>query len=179
MQQLLSPVRPHLVVLGMMGVGKSTTAKAIAAQHHVPAYDSDDDIETLFGMTGGEIAAERSIDELHRIESAVLLGRLANEQPSVISAAAWIVEDPRCGEALARRAQVAVLTAPVDEILRRMATGAHRRSMDRAELVALAERRTPLFAAVADYQLDATLPTNELVVALSSQTRLPNPTQTT
>ena len=166
MHNLFSDTQPHVVVLGLMGIGKSTTAQAIADAAAVPVYDSDIDIETLFGRTGGELATERGVDELHRVESAVLLGRLLDDQPSVISAAAWVVEDPRCCEALARRARVAVLDAPIDVILRRMATGAHRRSMDRAELTTLAKRRAPLFAAVADFELDATRPTDELVATV-------------
>jgi len=59
-----------------------------------------------------------------------------------------------------------VLHAPVDEIMQRIATGAHRRSMDRAELAALAERRAPLFTAVSDIDLDATKSTSELVAAV-------------
>jgi shikimate kinase len=161
-----SDLRPHLVVLGLMGIGKSTTAQAMARARGVAWYDSDTDLEATFGKTGGELADELGLDELHRLESAVLLGRLADVEPAVISAAAAIVEDPRCREALAHRARVVVLNAPVDEILRRMATGSHRRVMPKNELVALAERRAPLFAAVSDLDLDATQPTSDLVTAI-------------
>lgn len=146
-----------------MGVGKSTTAEAVGIEAELPVYDSDLDIETLFASTGGELATEHGIDELHRIESGVLLGRLAATQPSVISAAAWTVEDPRCREAMARRARVVVLQASTDVIVQRMATGAHRRVMSRGELTSLIERRTPLFETVADQILDATTPTSQLV----------------
>lgn len=169
MRDLFSPGRPHLVVVGLMGVGKSTTAEAVAQAAGVAVYDSDVDIDTLFAQTGGDLATEHGIDELHRIESAVLLGRLVSDEPSVISAAAWIVEDQRCCQALARRARVVVLNAPIDEILRRMATGAHRRSMDQAELTTLAARRAPLFSAVADLELDATKSTAELVTEILTE----------
>lgn len=148
--------RPHLVVTGLMGVGKSTTARAVAEATGRPWHDSDRDIETLFGLTGAELTDAHDLDELHRMEAAVLLGRLAADTPAVISAAGWIVEDPRCRDALARRARVVVLEAPAAEILRRIDTGDHRREMSEDELHALAERRAPLFAAVADLTLDAT-----------------------
>jgi shikimate kinase len=158
--------RRHLVITGPMGIGKSTTAKAVAAATGMAWHDSDRDIETLFGRTGGELATEQGLDELHRLESAVLLGRLAADSPSVIAAAAWVVEDPRCREALGRRARVVVLHAPQQEILRRMATGGHRRTMSEAELAAITERRRPLFASVADLALDATRPTDVLVAEI-------------
>lgn len=159
-------LRPHLIVLGLMGVGKSTTAEALARARGFPCHDSDTDLEVTFGKTGGQLADELGLDELHRLESAVLLGRLADTEPAVISAAAATVEDPRCREALGHRARVIVLHAPVDEISRRMATGSHRRVMPEHELVALAERRAPLFAAVSDLDLDAALPTEDLVAAI-------------
>ena len=151
-----------------MGVGKSTTAEAVARATGVPAFDSDVDIETVFGVTGGELAAEHGIAELHRIESAMLLGRLAAAEPSVISAAASIVDDERCHQALRQRATVVVLHAPIDEILRRAATGSHRRMINRDELTALADRRAPRFAAVADLELDAERSTSELVEAIAA-----------
>jgi len=166
MPDIFTNDRPHVVVLGLMGVGKSTTARAIGEAGAVPVHDSDEDIENLFGQTGSQLADAKGIDELHRVESAVLLGRLADEVPSVISAAASVVDDPLARQALANRAHVAVLHAPVDEIMQRIATGAHRRSMDRAELAALAERRAPLFTAVSDIDLDATKSTSELVAAV-------------
>jgi len=155
--------RPHLVILGMMGVGKSTTARAVAHSRSLSCFDSDIDIETTLAMTGEQLAAAHGIDELHRVESAMLLGRLASTTPAVISAAAWVVEDERCRQALSHRATVVVLHADVDEIMRRAATGDHRRPMERAELTALVERRAPLFAAVSDLDVDAMLSTQELV----------------
>ena len=159
-------LRPHLVVLGLMGIGKSTTAQAVARARGVAWYDSDADLETTFGKTGGELADELGLDELHRLESAALLARLADLEPAVISAAAAIVEDPVCRDSLSHRARVVVLHAPIDEVLRRMATGSHRRVMAEDELVALAERRAPFFAAVSDLDLDATQPTADLVAAI-------------
>ncbi|MDH3755764.1 MAG: hypothetical protein OEU32_18030, partial [Acidimicrobiia bacterium] len=124
------------------------------------------DIDTLVGVSGGTIAADLGVDELHRLEAAVLLGALAAEEPSVIAAAASVVDDPLCRDILGRRSIVVVLRAGVDELMARIPTGDHRRSMPRDELVALATRREPLFSAIADVSLDASLPTVELVSAI-------------
>jgi shikimate kinase len=157
---------PHLVITGLMGVGKSTVATAVSRALGRAVRDSDVDIETLFGRTGRAIAADEGVDELHRLESAVLLGALASDQPLVISAAAWVVEDVRCREALARRARVVVLKAPTDEVLRRIAAGDHRRAMDRRELEALAVRRRPLFDLVADTTVDAVGPVEDVAAEI-------------
>ena len=161
-----APEHRHVVVTGAMGVGKTTTAEALARRLARPRRDSDDDIEALFGVSGAELAARVGVDELHRLESAVLLGALADERPSIIAAAGWVVEDPRCREALARRATAVVLDAPAEALAARISTGDHRRPMDRSELESLLARREPLFDAVADLRLDATSPTPDLVTAI-------------
>jgi len=159
-------VKTHVVLTGLMGVGKSTTAQVLAARLGWPERDSDRDIEGLFGATGAELAGSTSVDALHTVESAMLLGALASPEPTVISAAAWVVEDPLCVEALARRATVVVLSASVEDTVHRAAQGDHRRTLDTEAFAALAERREPLFEAVADLRLDATGPTEDLALAI-------------
>lgn len=147
--------RPHIVVTGLMGVGKSTIARGLAQSLDLTYRDSDDDLQQLFAVSGAELVRRHGVDELHRLEAAVLLGALAAADPAVISAAAWVVEDPRCREALARRATTIVLDAPLDVVAARIASGHHRRPMDRSELEQLALRRAPLFETVADVTADA------------------------
>lgn len=157
--------RPHIVVTGLMGIGKSTTARALAEFLDLPQHDSDEDLQRLFAVSGAELARRHGVEQLHRLEAAVLLGALAAPEPAVISAAASVVEDPRCRDALARRATVIMLVAPLDIVAARIATGHHRRPMDRAELERLATRRGPLFEAVADITVDAA-DDPEMVVAM-------------
>ncbi len=161
----------HVVVTGPMGVGKSTTAAALARALGWPRRDSDTDVETLLGASGGELAADRGVDEQHRLESAVLLGALAAGGPSVIAAAASVVEDRLCREALARRAFVVVLVARVDQLMTRIPTGDHRRSMDGEEVATLISRRERRLAEVGDLTLDATRSTSELVSSIEAALR--------
>ncbi len=138
-----------------MGVGKSTLGAALADATGRGYVDSDDDIEQLFGVTGATVAAELGVDELHRIEAAVLLGALARAEPLVITAAASVVEDAVVRTVLNRRAVCVHLTAEVDELLRRQAASSHRRPIDRAELVSLATRRAAMFRSIADIEVAA------------------------
>ena len=155
--------RPHIVVVGLMGAGKSTTGSALAESLGFPFVDSDADITTLTGRSGLEIADAEGVPALHRLEAAVLLGALAGQQPKVIAAAASVVEDKTVRAALARRATVIRLVVPEAETLARQRTGDHRRPMSAEELAALAARREPLFAEIEDLQLAATAPTSTLV----------------
>ncbi len=155
------------MVTGLMGAGKTTLAHGLGQALGRPVRDSDGDIEALFGVTGRAIAATDGVDALHRLEEAVLLGALAESTPTIIAAAAWVVEDEWCRRALARRAWVVVLDADVDRLLDRFAPDDHRRAMERTELAALADRRRPLFETVADLILDGgTEPAVVLALAL-------------
>lgn len=146
-----------------MGVGKTTVGTALAHANDVAYIDSDDDIERLFGATGGELADRWGIDALHQIEAGLLLGALASTTQSVITAAASVVENEAVRAALKRRATVAWLRGDLEETLRRQRLGTHRRTMSLDELQQLEQRRAPLFAEVSDIELDANLPTPALV----------------
>ena len=157
----------HLVIMGPMGVGKTTLACRLGEHLGRPVRDSDGDLQTLFGRSGRVIAAEDGVDALHELEAAVLLGALADRSPLVIAAAGWVVEDARCRVALARRATVLVLDLSPDDVVSRLHDAAidenHRRAMDPAEIEAAARRRTPLYRDLADVWLDASLPPDDLV----------------
>jgi len=160
-----------------MGVGKSTTGVALAQLTGLPYVDSDTDVETLVGCSGTELVSTHGVSLLHELETAVLLGALARATPSVISAASSIVENQLVRLALPRRADMVRLVLAPDEVIARQATGTHRRPMDIEELVELAERREPHFAALANLTLDAAQPTADLVQAIMSHLGSPPRTQ--
>jgi len=159
---------PHLVVMGVMGAGKTTVGRAVAGRIRRPYRDSDDDLVALTGRTGHDLAddPEVGVEELHRLEAAVLLGALAAPDPTVVTAAAWVVESAWCRLALGRRATVAWLDAPARVLWERAVNEDHRRTMDLDEFTAVADRRRGLFEAVADLRLDAQRPVDDLVLAV-------------
>jgi shikimate kinase len=76
----------------------------------------------------------------------------------VIDAAASVVEDPRCLDAL-RVPFVVWLWAPPELLVPRLGSGDHRRDLGpdpAAALAELAERRDPGYRAVADVRLEVT-----------------------
>jgi shikimate kinase len=157
--------RPHIVVLGLMGAGKSTLAAALSDRLGVPWRDSDRDIETLTGRTGRELSVdpEVGVDGLHQLEEAVLLGALASDDRSIISAAGWVVESSLCRSIMGHRATVVWLHAPASVLVERMQSGVHRRPVSITDVEQLIQRREPLFRSVADHILDATQPVEALV----------------
>jgi shikimate kinase len=156
----------HVVLVGMMGAGKTTTGLALGRRLGWPVRDCDLDLEERTGRTGHEVAAAAGVEELHRHEEEVLLEALSSAEPSVVSAAGSVVESDRGRRLLAGRATVVWLDVPVDELVTRMASDTHRRPLDRAAAEALLERRRALLSGVADLRLDARTPTPELVAEI-------------
>lgn len=147
----------HVAVVGMMGAGKTSFAKALASALERPYFDSDDEIEKRFGCTGAQLAAERGVAELHKIEASLVLEHVLFVQPCVFSAAASVVENDDCVRALKEQAVTAWVDTPIDVLVKRMTAGVHRRTMSESELVERFDRRLPLFEDVAAVTVDGLL----------------------
>lgn len=158
-----NPHPRHIVILGMMGAGKTTTASRLAAELARPHRDSDHDIESMMSRTGRQIAVDDGVDRLHHLEEEVLLGALRSEQPSVISAAGWVVESLRCRAAIHRDAVAVWLRLSPEDLRGRMDEGSHRRDLSDEQLTALVARREALFLELADIVVDARCPPSEIV----------------
>jgi shikimate kinase len=146
---------PHLVLVGPMGAGKSTVGARLARKLGRPLVDSDADLAAA-GHDAATIARTRGVDALHDIERRHLLAALAAPTPSVVAAAASVVEAPAIRAAL-REAFVALLTASPPTLAARAAGGAHRRDLGDDAVAAgarLAARREPLYRQVADIVVD-------------------------
>ncbi len=152
----------HIVIIGPMGVGKTTTAAAVAGALDRPMRDSDADIEARTGRTGREIAESEGVPALHELEAAVLLDALASDTSTVIAAAASVVDRPDCRAAL-EAPFVATLDLGPEPLLARIRSGDHRRAVTLSEIAALIDRRDPALASLGNLRLDAQMPPDALV----------------
>lgn len=153
----------HLVLIGMMGAGKTTLGRKLAARLGVSYHDSDEQIRHEEGVSGREVARENGVHWLHRLEAKVLQAQLKRNPPSVISAAASVVDQAENRALLASPSIICWLQVDNELLVSRMLDGNHRRPMPAAELEALAARRGPLFSDVATLSVDGSLPVDTLV----------------
>ncbi len=165
----------HVVVIGLMGAGKTTTGRALAGAYGWSWRDSDRDIEAATGLTVRELRYREGVDAMHAREAAHLIDALASTEPNVISAAASVVDDPRCRAAMASsgvaviwlHARPAILAERFDsDDQHRPAYGDH----IEAFLADQASRREPLLSTVGAHVIDIGDLTRDEVVARALRT---------
>ena len=116
-----------IVLIGMMGSGKSTVGRALAERTGRRYLDNDELVHTVAGRPAQEIDAAQGEDVLHRAEVAALRHALAMPPPRIVSAAAGVVADPD-SLALLRSTPAAVYLRARPETLRtRIGAGVGRR----------------------------------------------------
>jgi shikimate kinase len=153
-----SPLVRHVVLVGLMGAGKTTVGRRLAERLGWPWHDSDLEIEAATGLTVRQLHERDGVEAMHALEAEQLLRQLDEPGPSVISAAASVIEDKACRVALAApdiavvwlRARPAVLAARFHADDHRPAFG----PSTRAFLARQAKRREPLLTALDPIVID-------------------------
>lgn len=143
----------HLIIIGEMGAGKTTTGSGAADELGWEFRDSDDWIERLHGRTSGEIAATDGVERLHEIELVTLLDMLAAPEPTVVSPAASILDSPE-GRAAIEPHIVVWLDAEPLVRANRIGGEDHRRESTVEALTSLAYGRNTSYRTVSDVRLD-------------------------
>ena len=167
-----APGRPgHVVLVGMMGVGKTTVGRRLAEALRRPFSDSDLEVEARTGRTVRAIFETEGEPAFRAIEAQVMADALATPEPTVIAAAGGVVLDPANREQLRRAGTVVWLRAPVVVLVDRVASGAHRPAVEAdpaGTLQQMEDTRTALYTEVADVVVDSSLPVTEVVAEVLS-----------
>jgi shikimate kinase len=137
-----------LVLVGLMGVGKSTVGRRLAKRLGLSFVDSDAEIEDAAGYSAAEIF-ERYGESDFRDGERRLVARLVEGDVRVIATGGGAFVDPRTRKLLNERAITVWLDAPVDILAERTSrrdTRAQLRNSDpKATLERLSEERRPSY----------------------------------
>ena len=148
--------RGHVVMVGLMGVGKSTVGRLLADRLGLPFIDNDDLLTNHTTRTAEQIATESGLDELHRLEARLLSDALEKPGSSVLTAAASTVSGEAGRDALRKARHVVWLRDDLAAVTARVARSGqfHRPDFSPEVLRQLDEQRRPLFASVATTTID-------------------------
>lgn len=149
-----------VVLVGMMGAGKTTVGRSVASRLGVDFVDTDDLVEARAGKSVRDIFATDGEAAFRTLESQVLAESLKSPVDVVVAAAGGTVLSESNRAALREHADVVVwLDADVSALGERASRGAHRPLLDgdvEDRLMALDGERRVLYQSVADVRLDTT-----------------------
>lgn len=147
----------RILLVGMMGVGKSTVGRALAERLGYPYFDSDEQVMHRTGRTVPELFAERGEAAFRAEEKQALADALLTDGPAVVSVAGGAVLDPDNRRLLRQGGTVVWLRAGLATLAERIGDGAGRPLLgdDPATVLAgIYEERRPLYAELADVVVD-------------------------
>jgi 5-deoxy-5-amino-3-dehydroquinate synthase len=150
----------HIVLVGLMGAGKTTVGELLATRLGWPLVDSDQVVEQRTGRTVREIWHTDGESAYRVLETAALLDALNRPEPSVIAAAGGVVLREENRKALkVADAFIVWLVADVNMLVERAGHGDHRPLLDEDPNGAMRQMRRdrePLYREVADVITDTT-----------------------
>lgn len=154
-----------VVLVGLMGAGKTTVGRRLAAALGLKFADADHAIEEAAGMTIPEIF-ERHGEQHFRDGERKVISRLVGEGPLVLSTGGGSYMDPETRKLLGTASVTVWLRASLDLLVRRTARRNNRpllRGDARGTLSRLMEARYPVYG-LADLTIDSRDVPHEVMV---------------
>jgi shikimate kinase/3-dehydroquinate synthase len=145
-----------VVLVGLMGAGKTSIGRRLAARLGLPFHDADAEIELAAGSSIAELFARFGESEFRAGERRVIR-RLLSGEPMVLATGGGAFMDPDTRATVRREAVSLWLRAPLATLVRRVAQRSHRPLLaggDPAQILQkLMDVRHPIYAE-ADLVLD-------------------------
>jgi shikimate kinase len=146
-----------IVLVGLMGAGKTKIGRRLATRLNLPFFDSDEEIEAAAGETIDEIFLNRG-EAVFRDGERRVIARLLKGPVHVLATGGGAFMDPATRAAIVRRGVSVWLHADLDVLLARVSRRSNRPLLKtpdpRAVLAELIERRNPIYAE-ADVMIDS------------------------
>ena len=146
-----------IVLVGLMGAGKSSIGRRLAQRYGLPFIDADKEIEAAAGCTIEEIF-ERLGEQAFRDGERRVILRLLDDPPHVLATGGGAFIDPQIRERIKQNCISVWLHADLDLLVRRVSRRSNRpllkQGSPRDIMAALMERRYPIYAE-ADIRVDS------------------------
>jgi shikimate kinase len=142
--------RRSIVLVGMMGVGKSSIGRRLGARLGIPFVDADAEIEAAAGMSIADIFARHGEADFRSGEARVI-ARLLDGGPQVLATGGGAVMNPDTRALIKAKGVSIWLNAELDVLMRRISKRRHERPLlqtadPAATLRELLAAREPVYA---------------------------------
>jgi shikimate kinase len=139
-----------IVLIGMMGVGKSSIGRRLGARLSIPFIDADAEIEKAAGMSIADIFARHGETAFRSGESRVI-ARLLDSGPQVLATGGGAIMNPETRALIKEKGISVWLSAELDLLMRRISKRKVERPMlhtadPAATLRELLAEREPIYA---------------------------------
>lgn len=147
-------MKTNIILIGLMGVGKTTIGKKLASVLDMSFTDSDENIERSFGKISDLfLEGEQHFRDLE----SKMIRCLSSLDNIIMSTGGGVVLRPENMEALSRKGIIFYLKRSVEDIIKAVDTKDRPLIKDNPEaLYRLFEEREPLYKKYCDYAIDAT-----------------------
>lgn len=147
----------HIVLVGLMGSGKSSVGRRLGEALQRPFVDTDAEIERLEGRSIAQIFADEGEGYFRDVESHLVADLLGDRPASVIATGGGVVLRSENRRHLQKH-YVVWLRADVETLTRRVERNRHERPLlgvdPLGRLSQLSSEREPLYTEVADVVVD-------------------------
>ncbi|MGI6246715.1 MAG: shikimate kinase [Pseudochelatococcus sp.] len=158
--------RRPVVLVGMMGAGKSTIGRRLAQRLELPFVDADTAIETAAGMSIADMFATHGEAHFREGEKRVI-ERLLQEGPQVLATGGGAYLNPETRDRIAKAGVSVWLKADAETLMRRVRKRPTRPLLQtgdpEATMLRLIEERYPVYA-LADFTVFSRDVAHELIV---------------
>ncbi|MBO0662056.1 shikimate kinase [Jiella sp. MQZ9-1] len=138
-----------IVLVGLMGAGKTTVGRRVATLLSLPFVDSDAEIETVSTMTVPELFETYGEPEFRALEARVI-ARLTQDGPQVIATGGGAYMHEATRDLLRKKAVTIWLNADLDTLMDRVSRRGDRPLLKAADprqvMQELMDKRYPIYA---------------------------------
>ena len=171
----VNQVGKAIVLIGMMGAGKSSVGRCLQRRTQVGLIDTDDIVASKFGISIPEIFSRYGEQAFREAEAQALRGLTTTKQKIIVTGGGIVLREENVE--LLRRLGVIVWLNGKEATLFERASQARTRPLlqnenPREAFAQMIRARLPLYAKVADIRVDTSVLTeDEIAVAILSKLR--------